>query len=191
MHAEIQALESALPTLPADKQEFARSLLAQYASRGDLSPKQWPWVRKLANPEAAPAREEGYGPIMDMLTTALGHMQRPRLRLATADGEPVAIKLNTRGKNEGCASITDGEPYGFNRYYGLINDRGVFSPGRDLSEGVRAFLVTLAADPVGVIAAYGHATGECSFCARELTDERSVTVGYGPICADHYGLPWG
>jgi len=26
---------------------------------------------------------------------------------------------------------------------------------------------------------------------RGLDDERSVSVGYGPVCAGHYGLPWG
>ncbi len=43
-------------------------------------------------------------------------------------------------------------------------------------------------------AAFGHLHHRCVFCARKLTDEndgRSVDVGYGPICADKYGLPWG
>lgn len=40
-------------------------------------------------------------------------------------------------------------------------------------------------------AAFGHATGKCVFCRHELTDERSVTVGYGPTCAENNGLPWG
>lgn len=40
-------------------------------------------------------------------------------------------------------------------------------------------------------AAFGHATNNCVFCARGLTDGRSVEVGYGPTCAAHYGLPWG
>ena len=26
---------------------------------------------------------------------------------------------------------------------------------------------------------------------RALSDDRSTAVGYGPICADHFGLPWG
>jgi len=34
-------------------------------------------------------------------------------------------------------------------------------------------------------------TGNCCFCRRELTDKRSTEVGYGPICADHFSLPWG
>lgn len=40
-------------------------------------------------------------------------------------------------------------------------------------------------------AAFGHATGHCVFCARELTDDRSVEVGYGPVCAGKNNLPWG
>jgi hypothetical protein len=40
-------------------------------------------------------------------------------------------------------------------------------------------------------ARFGKLWGSCVFCSRLLTDERSVTVGYGPICAEHNGLPWG
>jgi len=42
-----------------------------------------------------------------------------------------------------------------------------------------------------VAAAHGHAHGWCIFCSLELTDERSVTAGYGPTCASKRGLPWG
>lgn len=40
-------------------------------------------------------------------------------------------------------------------------------------------------------AEFGRTTAHCVFCARELTDGRSVDVGYGPVCAAHNGLPWG
>ena len=40
-------------------------------------------------------------------------------------------------------------------------------------------------------AAWGHAHDRCVFCSLGLTDERSVAVGYGPVCAGNYGLPWG
>lgn len=40
-------------------------------------------------------------------------------------------------------------------------------------------------------AAFGHATEHCVYCARELTDNRSKAVGYGPTCAAKYDLPWG
>lgn len=38
---------------------------------------------------------------------------------------------------------------------------------------------------------FGHTTGSCVFCSRHLTDERSIAVGYGPVCAEREGLPWG
>ncbi|MGE5612670.1 MAG: DUF6011 domain-containing protein [Bacillota bacterium] len=40
-------------------------------------------------------------------------------------------------------------------------------------------------------AQFGHLYGCCVFCARTLTDERSIFVGYGPTCAEKNGLPWG
>lgn len=40
-------------------------------------------------------------------------------------------------------------------------------------------------------ARFGKLWGSCVFCSRLLTDERSVAVGYGPVCAEHNGLPWG
>lgn len=40
-------------------------------------------------------------------------------------------------------------------------------------------------------AAFGHSTGKCVFCSQKLTDGRSTEVGYGPICAENNGLPWG
>lgn len=40
-------------------------------------------------------------------------------------------------------------------------------------------------------AEFGALYGTCVFCARTLTDERSITVGYGPTCADNNSLPWG
>lgn len=40
-------------------------------------------------------------------------------------------------------------------------------------------------------AQFGHSTAVCIYCAQRLTDERSVAVGYGPVCAANNGLPWG
>ena len=40
-------------------------------------------------------------------------------------------------------------------------------------------------------AAIGHLTHHCCFCSLELTDGRSIDVGYGPVCASNNGLPWG
>lgn len=34
---------------------------------------------------------------------------------------------------------------------------------------------------------FGKQYSLCCACARTLDDERSLAVGYGPVCADHYG----
>lgn len=40
-------------------------------------------------------------------------------------------------------------------------------------------------------AKFGQLYGTCCYCWRELTDERSIEAGYGPVCAENRGLPWG
>jgi hypothetical protein len=47
------------------------------------------------------------------------------------------------------------------------------------------------ADPAGYSAARGKATGNCVYCRQTLSDNRSLSVGYGKTCANTYGLPWG
>lgn len=34
---------------------------------------------------------------------------------------------------------------------------------------------------------FGRQHGFCCACARSLDDDRSLAVGYGPVCASHYG----
>ena len=50
-------------------------------------------------------------------------------------------------------------------------------------------LASIAVDPAAAAKAYGALTCSCSFCGKGLTDEGSVEVGYGPVCAAHWGLP--
>ena len=38
---------------------------------------------------------------------------------------------------------------------------------------------------------WGDLYGCCIYCSLDLTDERSITAGYGPKCAAKRGLPWG
>ncbi len=56
--------------------------------------------------------------------------------------------------------------------------------------GLEAELQRLASDPTRYAQDYGHTTGNCCFCKKTLTDERSLFAGYGPDCAGHYGLPY-
>ncbi len=54
---------------------------------------------------------------------------------------------------------------------------------------ILATLSAIAADPAKAAKEYGALVGRCSFCDLTLTDEGSVEVGYGPVCAKKWGLP--
>ncbi len=61
---------------------------------------------------------------------------------------------------------------------------------------IRKYGAPLGSDELRIKAAeYGTAHSSCMFCARPLNDERSDPAlggaGYGPDCANKYGLPWG
>lgn len=78
-------------------------------------------------------------------------------------------------------------------YWGKI-ENGVFFARRETPENTLGLLCEIANDPEGSAKKYGHDTGRCCFCHRNLTDDKSgksVERGYGPICAERFGLVWG
>jgi hypothetical protein len=144
---------------------------------------------------AAPTQAVGdLSPIMALFDRARAHLKYPAIVL---DGFRVSI-AGARAANPGSLNVTGIEKH-FNAqrgrdertWFGRVSLDGSFAPSRaapaDLADKLRAF----AADPAGVAAAFGHLHGACCFCMRALSDDRSTAVGYGPICADHFGLPWG
>lgn len=159
------------------------------ASKRKLSPKQVAWLHVLAfwaqNPRERDADAESFPTILGMLTKAREAGKKfPKIKLRV-DGQPIVLALNRAGK----VNVTDGGGYGSGRWFGAIQPSGAFY-SRD-ADAVLPVLRDLESDPVTVASQHGVATGECCFCARELTTKESRTVGYGPICAGKFGLPWG
>lgn len=119
----------------------------------------------------------------------------PKLWLQLPDATPLRISIaGQRSNTPGYLILTDGKPFGENRFFGRISPAGQFELGRDgdpVRQALVALLAKLAAEPAKVAAEFGHVTGHCCFCSLKLTDERSVAVGYGKICAGKFGLPWG
>lgn len=173
--------------------EFPQSLLAQFESRGYLSGKQWYWVEKLAKPREA-VQLPSFAGVIALLARAGAHLKYPKINLQFANGERLRLHVaGERSRHAGSVQLTDGSGFG-GRYYGRINADGAAILSDRFPES-KAELVNLlgalAERPAEVAAQYGHITGSCCFCHKELSDERSLAVGYGPICAGHYGLPWG
>jgi len=201
----LDALREALPRLPARDHAFASDLLSQ-ASRRGLTDKQMYWVRTLAEragrkqPGAPVQLAAGCGRIVALLTKAAAHLKRPSIVLDSPLG-PIRVAIaGSRSRYEGQVMVTSqerellpGQDYPQARYFGRVTPAGQFMPGRDCTdaEGLGERLARFAADPAGEARTWGRLHGRCCFCNRPLRDTRSTEVGYGPDCADNYGLDWG
>lgn len=121
-------------------------------------------------------------------------LKYPHIRLQTANGSPVTLKLaGSMSKYRGEIMITNGGQYGTpnNVYYGRITTQGVYISTDSVTPDVLDLLARLGDNPAQVAADYGKLTGNCCFCGLKLDDARSTAVGYGPVCAKHFGLAWG
>lgn len=182
------------------KSDFALDLMAAARARR-LSTVQAAWIHKLATDAQKPADErhivEGldlFGVIALFDHAHAAGKQFPKIVLAEAfddDRHEVLVKINrlgSRSQNEGCANIKNAN----DEWAGTILRDGRVKRGfaRAFSD-VEDVLRQLAKDPTAVLAQNGIAVGQCCYCARALTDKRSREVGYGPICAEKFGLPWG
>lgn len=198
---DIEALE----ILKGVKGEFAQSLFQQHQMRGKLSDRQWPWVFKLAEEakakqapvvqtSAAPARPAlSFPKIRGMFAHAIesGH-KTPRITLDLDQGR---IRLSIAGatsKAPGAVQITDGGPFGENQWYGRLEIEGTLTqPRTGTPQWVVEVLQALNDETLAFVLKYGQQTGNCCFCNRGLVTKASVTVGYGPVCAEKFNLPWG
>lgn len=182
---------------------FAQSLINQYDRKGNLSEKQWVWVEKIVAEEAERnavreaarlEREEreakmavihtfnGYEPVEEMMTLAADTLKNPKWTVKTHKGNRVTLHYD---RKEEAVQVGSGG------FYGVIKD-GVFTTnGLVMERGdVIPMMEQFKADPSGFASYQGFLTGACCFCARHLSDERSTSHGYGPICAKRYGLVW-
>lgn len=190
--------------LKRNRSEFARSLLASYNAYS-LKGDGVYWFHRLALDEALkeeqrrssrpePSQESSVRSdrIREIFDFAKSHKKFPKVELRTASGGVVVLKLaGPRSKYAGCILVTDDAGYPHNRFFGLIDAHGFWKPGRDAESSVTGLLEAFDADPAGVAKVQGQSYSRCCFCGLELTDQRSLDAGYGPICAGHHGLPWG
>lgn len=198
--AQIDALQAAAyANLLNGSTEFALKLVTT-ARRGRLTPAQAVWVPKLlerAQQATTPAPSAALvGDVAEIFTlftrAAANGLQWPKIHLEAEDGGSVQLsRAGERSRYTGQVMVTDGMPFGANRFFGRIDAAGTLTEGRDMTPAVRRLLSQFAADPAGVAALYGRRSGSCCFCHRHLETTESLAVGYGPTCADNFGLPWG
>lgn len=126
-----------------------------------------------------------YIEIFELFTNAAMHMRYPAMHFRTKNGDKVRIYLATKGY---IAIKLNGEYVGKLQaaYKNIIlYDSPRFNHSELLNE-----LDTLLSNPISESALQGKEYGRCCFCNRELDNEGSIFHGYGPICAEKWGLPW-
>ncbi len=170
----------------ADPSDFDRVLID--AER--LSPNMRAWLHILASWAQSPREatpSASFPRTRAMLVSARDAGKKfPKIKLLDSSGQPIVLALNRAGK----VNVTDGGGYHEGIWFGAIQLDSAWRPGRDAGS-VLEVLVALEQDPERVAAQHGVATGSCCFCARKLTTKESRSVGYGPVCADRFGLAWG
>jgi hypothetical protein len=199
-----QLREAGIPLLPARDQEFAKSLMTRYRGNGYLSEKQEYWLRVLyqralgleSKPEPKKEAVGTFTGVYALFQKAKQHLKYPKIVLALADGSPIVLKLS--GKNSkvpDTVNVTDDRPFGQNKWYGRVSQEGEFSQSSKIDGNEMAAVARLmrkfSENPAEMAAKHGALHGNCCFCNKKLTDEKSTAVGYGKTCAGHFGLPWG
>lgn len=193
----VEALQAVMSKMSSRDVEFAGSLVSNFFRYGQLSDKQMTWVSTLTNRVVAPkpvqpAEQVNVQAIQDLFDLAGKNLRRVKVKLQAKSGQNVAFsRAGANSKYAGQILITDGLPYGQNQFFGRIDVNGDFYPTSRADAAVCGLVREFAADPAGSAGRYGRLTGGCSFCNHGLKDERSTQVGYGPICAKNFGLPWG
>jgi hypothetical protein len=188
----MQELIDAVQNLNGADEQFGASLIRQWAMSGSISQKQMYWVGKLiekANqPKPPKIGAAGLVRVAQLFgAAARAGLERPKITIAP---NIVLSKAGAQSRNPGSIHIKAGRAYD-DVFYGRIDADGSLSPSRDMIPDVEQALIAWGEDPAKAAKAYGHEVGACAFCNRRLDDPRSVAAGYGPVCADNYGLPWG
>lgn len=139
------------------------------------------------------------GRLLALFDRASQHLRFPGIVLKVHNTEhTIRVKrAGAQSANPGTLNVTDEHLTSVVRYrrlpkwYGRVHRNGEFEMAQDTPLIIATRLKEFAADPVRVASEHGRLTGRCCFCNKALEDERSTAVGYGRICAGHYGLPWG
>lgn len=198
--SQVMQLEELIPKLPAKNQSFALSLCGQFRSKRRLSESQKEWVDKLIHearnppppPPPPPQIDLGvsFKPLHDLFGRARQNkIQHPTIKTQLDDGTKVKLSLaSSASANAGSVYVNKGD-----EYYGKIDSEGRLTLARRMPvcEELHTLVQEIGANPSVAGKVHGNKYDNCMFCGRDLKTTDSVYFGYGPICAEKWGLEWG
>lgn len=201
----------AVITTSLTDEQAMQQFVANYAGSDNWL---WFWVHKAVQEVKVRDADAASDYIADWFLLAVGHgLKKPMIRVHYRNrrfklylSERGTICLKTGALEAGVDysekdsddTPTSQDPVGDEEYAGCFLN-GRFVPAKDrytnreraLSLVEVEFLGRLKADPVKFLADCGKDMNRCCYCALPLEDARSKAVGYGPICAKRWSLPWG
>lgn len=111
------------------------------------------------------------------LDRARAHVSRPKLRI----GELTLRRAEDSSSNPGAIYVVKGTAY-----CGKIIGRTL--EVNNISEEERQLIMKALDFPRDAVVEYGRNTGKCSCCGQLLTNQQSIDLGIGPICARKFGF---
>ena len=170
---------------------FVQSLYQQVERKGELSEKQLACIERNLAKANQPKQEPvstGTIDLSDVLRrfelAKTSGIKRPRINL----GDLVFSMAGDNSRNAGCVYVKGGTAYEA-EYYGKVDPQGNFFAARGLDPEIAGRIINTGADLFATARAHGMKHNNCCFCSRELKTLESVSLGWGPICAERYGLP--
>ncbi len=133
-----------------------------------------------------------YTAVYAMFASAAKTNKFPRITI-NADGFEFHLYVSgPQAKIPGVINVKKkGGGYGHLDWFGRITTEGTWTHRVGVDERMADALSKLQMDPVAAVAEFGKLCGRCCFCNSSLSDLKSVDVGYGPVCAKKWALPYG
>jgi hypothetical protein len=178
-------MDALTPQAPMKTLKLAK-LVGLFASASENL--KWPKItfQFTLSEELRKANRSKYGTDLRGLDTLTAKQAELMLRLFEND---FTIRLSRAGegsKNPGCIQIVGAD----RKWFGRIVD-GVFHRVDHCPQDVVDFLKAFNSKATVISQFFGWNSGNCCYCNRLLSDDRSLDAGYGKTCAGHYNQPWG
>lgn len=125
-------------------------------------------------------------PIADFIRNANARgLKSPKLHVLHHDNSSeITLAMTKTGVAPGSISVVVA-----GSFVGCVRPNNEMTGALASDTALQNHLLIVAKDPVKAAKDFAVLTGRCSFCGLVLTDAGSVEVGYGPVCAKHWGLP--
>lgn len=194
---QVETLRPLIRELWVNDQNFANSLVAAWDKKGRLSQPQQLWVDKMIDkarermntPKPEPVRVDlgaNMRPLHELFQRARNNkIQIPKIKTHLESGSTLTLSLNNTGE---FVYLKLGDVY-----YGKVDKDGrlAIHPRVQVCEEIHTLAKDIGENPSRVGKIHGAKWDNCMFCGRGLTTKDSVFYGYGPICAEKWGLEWG